>query len=735
MGYHKKFISIWNEIKKFPGFMGKKIAVDQLNDPTAFPWFLNFFNNLSEDHRKCKSKKWDYLISIHRFNPFIEYDPINQRSHLIKRYNERLLVYSKDKINPWVIDERDNIFLTLNKKKYLEFDNKLNFIIDEEIAKKLSCKDLTKKEILFEKKCLLDLVKLALLKTFKEESIEEFNDLTINCQDWQEVYENFIQLISLELNDVAIQHEIKNQLKNNYREFYSKFLREKESVKIYSFNSVWEKVNKFVIKNKAMQFFYLIWSGCTSHANLLNWISFFLIFFSLSLYSYPIIFLILGLSLVTYLVIRLLFLIKKDTTLLPKINENEAELLLEAIKSEVYNEEKNKEFKLIRAIVNESFKKNINIKNFIYSVSTIQKKSDPIYLPVINIRESQLYQYLTEVYPKTQFIASLTINLTSILFYTYLLAWAIQSFLTVLGAISLAAIISSPITVGALILITASFFLIAHFCEFRAREDFYERTILNRMDEKCEYSFKNTEGRKEVIQIEKWKKFEYLQDNICFLELRFKNFFEKNSLDTLNNQFYSLFNSYIVKKNVYNSCDQEGLGGLDSFLKILKEFSNRFFAFFGGGLYGYNLTLQIVWKSKLGLHILVKVLTLPILLTFIPLIIINGIANLVTHHFHSRQQNRFEMVKNLDSKLEILEQTNRNLLYLAALLDLEFKHSVDSNDNVYIHPKTQSDLFLSSGSKYFNVKSDHCSFFNNSVSSSKTNLLKPSDLSESCRFF
>ncbi|MEN9449958.1 MAG: hypothetical protein RJA83_572, partial [Pseudomonadota bacterium] len=45
--------------------MGKTTAVDQLNDTTSFPWFLNFSKNFSADYRKCKSNSWDYLISIH----------------------------------------------------------------------------------------------------------------------------------------------------------------------------------------------------------------------------------------------------------------------------------------------------------------------------------------------------------------------------------------------------------------------------------------------------------------------------------------------------------------------------------------------------------------------------------------------------------------------------------------------------------------------------------------------
>lgn len=706
-GSAKKFISVWNEIKKIPSFMGKKVAVDQLNDTTAFPWFINFFKNLSTDYRKCKSNQWDYLISIHKFTCFFEINSINERNNLIKKYNERLLIQSKNEINPWVIDDRDETCITLNKKNYLEFDKKLNFIIDEEIAKKI----LTKKEAQLERKRLLHLGKLALLKTFKEESIEEFADLAINCQDWEGARKQFVYLITLELDYDAIQYEIKKQLKNNYKEFYVKFSRKEESVRIHLLASIWKKINKFVIKNKAEQFFLLFWSGITTHANLLNWISFLLIFFSLSLYSYPIIFLILGISLASYLIIHIFFLVKKNTIILPRVNTKEAEQILESIKLEVFNEEKNKhEFKLIHEIVDDLSKKNINLKEFLNSILIIQRNFDPIYLPAINLKESQLYNYLSNVYPKIQFTASLIVNLSSILFYTYLLTWAVESFLTVLGAVSLAATISSPVAVGILILIAASFFLLSHLNEFRIRENLYQRAIFNKINEKCKYSFKDEYGRQKFVLIEKWKKFEYLQNNIDYLELEFKNFFNNNYLYNVNNKFYSLFNSYMMKKNVYNSCDQEKvLGGSDSIFKILKKFLNRFFAFFGGGLYGYNLAQQFIWKSKLGLNILIKTFTLPIMLIFIPLIIINGIANLITYHFHSRQRNRLEIAKNLDSKLEILEQTNKNLLYLATLLSLELKYSA-SDVNLNVNLIEQSDLWLINQNRYFG-NANHSFFF------------------------
>lgn len=313
MSYLSKFISIWNEIKKTPSFIGKKIAVDQLNDATVFPWFLNFSKNFSAYYRKCKSNSWSHLVSIHSVensHDLLLVDLNDKREYLIKKYNERLLNYSKDKSNPWVVDDRDSTYLILNKKNYLEFDKRLIYKIDEEIAKKFSCKDLTNKEIGLEKRRLLYLVKLALLTTYKEERLEEFNSLAINCSDWQKVYEQFILLIAQKLDDASIQQKIKTQLKTNYRELGVQFLIEREFLSIYIVGSIWEKINKFVIKNKGMQFFYLLWSGLTSHANILNWISFLLLFFSLSLYSYPLIFIILGISLISYLTIQFFFWLK-----------------------------------------------------------------------------------------------------------------------------------------------------------------------------------------------------------------------------------------------------------------------------------------------------------------------------------------------------------------------------------------------------------------------------------------
>ena len=55
MPYRKKFISVWNEIKKIPRFTGGMLRVDQPNDTTVLPFILNLFKNLSAGYRKNKS--------------------------------------------------------------------------------------------------------------------------------------------------------------------------------------------------------------------------------------------------------------------------------------------------------------------------------------------------------------------------------------------------------------------------------------------------------------------------------------------------------------------------------------------------------------------------------------------------------------------------------------------------------------------------------------------------------
>ncbi len=598
MVYRKEFISIWNEIKKIPSFAGRMFRVDQLNDTTVLPFLLNFFKNFLADYKKNKSNNWDYLISLHEFKDLNKFrDRLQKINYLIEQYNQRLLFYSEDKANPWVIDDREKKIIILQRKNYL--------VVEEE---RLQGKP--------------------------------FENLAVH------------------------------------------YLKETESVNIYSVPTTWERVNKFVIKNKILQFFATIWNTFSVHANLLNWISLLFLFFSLSIYSFPIVFILITVSIVSYLLIRFIFLVKKDHSIFPNLMTPEAEKLLERIKIDVFNAEKNKEeFSLLQDYIFCLTGDNVELDRYANILFAIQKKLDSdISLPV-SLENSSIYQYLKEVYPKTQFIASLIVNLTSVLLYTYLFSWAINGFLTVLGATAIAGIAASPLVVGILILSVAGFFLVRQLLEFCAREDYYQRTIFNSVNEKCEYRFRDSRGKLRVIQLEKWKKFEYLRENIRLIEQEIKPFLENKKLDDSIKQLYLAFSNRVKGNRVYESDDQDKLlGGSASSFKKIKKIFNRFFAFSDGGVCGFDLSQQIVWKSSLGIRAVINASLLPLLSFFIPFIIINAIVNLLTYHLNSRQRDRFNCSKNLDSKIEILEQTNKKLLYLAAFLKLEREDSpIDSS--------------------------------------------------------
>jgi hypothetical protein len=709
VAFLEKFISVWNEIK-FPGFMGETIAVDHLNDTTAFPWFLNFSKNFSADYRKCKSNRWDYLISIHNFensnecDTSVESDPVCKRFSLINKYNERLLIESNDKDNPLVIDDRDERVVTLHRKKYLDFERCLSLMINTEIGEKNKDKALSKKIIQLETDRLSQLAKWELLAIYKEENI---GGVLINDDSyWKTTKENFAAKIALLVNEASID-EIK-QIKKKQREIISElndyFSKKQRSVGFNSITSISEEINAFVIKNKWIQFFSLFWCGLSSHANLLSWISFLFVFFSLALYSYPIIFLMLGISLVGYLGFNFFYLVKKKSLILPEIIIPQADHILESVKIAVFNEKKDeKEWTLIYEMVGKPSGQEKEIKDELFHPISILDKEflQKINLSgdsnQLNIKESKFYQNLIEVYPKMQFIASMMVNLASVMLYTYLLTWAMHSIFMVLGAASLASFIACPMVVGIFIFITTTFFLARHFLKFLARESFYQRFIEQQLNEECKFSYKDENGNQVITQIKKWEKLEYLQEENAILKSELNNFFKENGLESLNSKFSSLFNN-----STFKNAQDKVLGASGSFFKNLKKSLNRFFAFSGGGFYGYNLTQQIVWKSKLGLHILVQTLTLPILLIFIPLIIINGIANLITYHFHSRQQSRFEMAKNLDRQLEFLEQESKKLLYLKTFSNQAINQLDDLvNQKANLFSGNASPLELDTRKSYF----------------------------------
>ena len=725
MPYRKKFISVWNEIKKIPRFTGGMLRVDQPNDTTVLPFILNLFKNLSAGYRKNKSNNWDYLISQYELKDLNKFpDRLKKINYLIEQYNQRLLFYSKDKANPWIIDDREKNFITLHRKSYLAVEKELSRIIEEEIKAGAARNYWTPKKIELEEERLAQLAQLALLKDYQQEN-SLGNSFWLNMVDfdWQQAINRFNYYLNRKIDDNAIRHEIK-RIKQKARVIKSPlghYLKEIEYNRVYAASTIWERANARLVRSKIVQFFSAIWSALSGHANLLSLISLLFLFFSLSLYSFPIVFVLIAGSIVVSLAIRsirFIFSVKKEPDISHNLITPEVEKLLERVKIDVFNVEKNKaEFGLLQDYIFSLTKDSAKLDRYANILFVMQGKFNSDDFFSINLEKSSIYQYLKEVYPKTQFVASLLINLTNVLLSTYVLTWAVSSFLTVVGATLLASVAASPLAVGFLILIVAGFFLIRKLFEFRAREDYYQRTILNIINEKCEYKFKNSHGELQVAQLEKWKKFEYLRENIRLIEREIKPFLENKKLDDPIKQLYLAFISSVKENRIYKPSDQDRLlgGSAPSFKRIKKVF-NRFFAFSGGGFYGFDLSQQIAWKSSLGIRALINASMLPLLALFIPFIVINAMVNFLTYHLNSRQRDRFNFAKNLDSKIETLEQANKKLLHLAAFLKLKREDSsVDSCSSLVEHQITVP-ATLNNRKITTKISSCHFAFFGASCS-------------------
>ena len=107
---------------------------------------------------------------------------------------------------------------------------------------------------------------------------------------------------------------------------------------------------------------------------------------------------------------------------------------------------------------------------------------------------------------------------------------------------------------------------------------------------------------------------------------------------------------------------------------------------------------------------------LPLLALFIPFIVINAMVNFLTYHLNSRQRDRFNFAKNLDSKIETLEQANKKLLHLAAFFKLKREDSsVDSCSSLVEHQITVP-ATLNNRKITTKISSGHFAFFGASCS-------------------
>lgn len=664
--------AIWIALKKIVSYT----QIDKNHETTVFPFFFNYLKNFFADRRKTRGNSWDYQLSFFKLD--ITQDRQQRISFLVEKYNERLLIYSEDKDNPWVIDDRDKDLIRLHRQKFLAVEKRLAARIKDELEKINSIRVLTKAQLASEEKRLHQLVKLALLK----------QSYTVNwCEeylDWEGAEDRFVSLLAKKMDLNAIRRRIKELTKLHKkaaRNLTVHYRKGSESLEFYLSISFWEKADNFFIKNKFIQFFSVIWDAVNSHATLFNWINLLLLFFSLSVFSLPSIFLIILGSLLFYLAVRFIFFVKTNNAItFPQlIGVDKIEKMLEYVKMEVVNRETiQKELGFLLKIGN------LNAHVELYRDINVLLDQNIIDCGClsINLFESPIYQYLTKVNPKTQFVAALIINFTNILLYTYLLTSVSATFLSFLGAITLASMLTSPLIMGIIIVCIATVFLIRLLIKTRAKEDYYARTIINLLNAKCEYSYYDSTGEYRSIQLEKWQKFEYLSAEINCLIQNKKNLSAEDIPPSVK-ELWLMVEKGFYKKNIYNGTDQYLTNAKEGFyVRKIKKIVNRFCVGSAGGFYGFFLAQWTLLQNNLDIKAIFKILSFPLyIVLLIPFVVINAIANLVAYHLSSRQRDRLFFAENLDNKLKILELTKEKLLYLTILLKIKDTNDLDADDS------------------------------------------------------
>ena len=675
MIYPKSFVAVWNSIKKIP-YLSNEASNDPLERTAVLPWIIDFFKNFSEAYRKNKRNSWEYQISRFHFNDSNNTD--EKKRYLIERFNESLLFYSEDKKNPWRIDDKNTDFIKIYKKCCCSAEQKLSNSIDVIIGAELAAGFLCKANIQKRKKYLSDLATLAHFTIESDEKTKK--PIALYHLSHKATLNEFKKLVSYS-DPQSLKQKLKkfNKLKKSVTEnelLIVIYLSESESIQSSLASTISsKKIVQSTKKNIIFQFFSLIWNTLSSHANLLKWINFLLIFFSLSLNSFPVIILLVAGSALGYFALQFFFSLKTPSAFnFPNLlSSKEEETLIQHIKQDIFNNELCKnEFSVIKKQIADS---KVDITRLYEKLFLSKITSALQVLHKIQLQQSSIYQYLIRVYPKIQFISSLVINFTNIVLYGYIVSWALSFFFSAVGALALASIISSPLGVAILILVPTTFFLTCHLKKYCSREKHYENKVFHLLNSPCEYSFINKKGEKQKIQLKKWQKFECLKEEICLLEKNISFLFEKNGA-SVNTPLYLLFKD-IIKYDIYkfNDQDKSQREKFPFFTKIKKTLS-RFISFFAGGFYGYDLGQKIAVESSLGVRMLLKSAALPVIILTLPLAFINAIANLITYHLNARQKNLIFFAENLDSKLQNLENKRKKLHYINAFLEVTETNSV-----------------------------------------------------------
>ncbi|MDQ8040040.1 MAG: hypothetical protein REH83_06490, partial [Rickettsiella sp.] len=460
-----------------------------MKNSTVLPWILELFKNLAKDYYNIKRNSWDYLITRLHFKNLTS--DAEKKNYLIKQLNAILLLHSKHKENPWCIDDRDKSFITIHKKCCLETGKKLSEYIETIVDTEFTERHLKNLGIKNRKKYLYELAMLAHFRI--ETDIKNKKPVALIHLSHEKTVDKFKKLL-YRTNKTHIQQELKkfNALKKKVTE--SKYLlvrysTETESVHIYSSNpSRWEKIEKFTEKNILLHLFSISWNAVSSHANLLKWISFSLILFSLSLTNFPLIILFVAASAISYLILQFIFLFKNNTVVnfFSLLDIKEEEKLLRLIKQHIFNQENFKyEFDLIKEQILNS---TTNIAVVYEHLIELQKTNiSPQFFNNLQLNNSSIYKHVNQVYFEIQFISSLIINFTSVVLYGYLVSWAVSVFFNAIGAAILASFIASPLGVSILIFIPITFYLLHHLINSLSSENHYRTKIFSLLNATCNY--------------------------------------------------------------------------------------------------------------------------------------------------------------------------------------------------------------------------------------------------------
>lgn len=660
MAYFKSFLSLWYSIKKIPRLLAGAPG-NPLANATALPWIIDFVKSFSEDYRRNKRNSWDYLLAHFPCEGLS--NEKEKRRYLIEQLNASLLAHSPEKENPWVVNDRNEDFIEIKKQCCLKFDKQVQQAIDTDPA---FC-SLIKSQKHHSKKYVDTLATLAHF-TYKRE-LQNRKSITLTHLSEEESLANFKTLLKKKYTTIEKKLKRFKQLQKivNTKPPSIHFSKLSESVAIQlPPSSFWEQSEPFTHENPISQFFEIVWNSVSSPSNLLKWISFGFIVFAISFHFFPYIVLGIGGLAIGYFLLQCVLALTSgpEPISLNLLTQEEEENLIQTIKQEVFNKER---YKQELAIIQKQLRNSTIDLTKVTEHFFACKKIDLIqFSKKLQLQNSSLYQQLSQVNPKTQFIASLVVKLTSTILYGYLASWATSTLLAALGAPVVASFLASPVGVGLLILIPAVYFLIQHLRQARSKEDFYQKKIYSLLNAQCEYSFTDAEGKPQRMKLEKWKKFECLREEIRLLEIKITKLLEEKKL-TPDSAVYTLFIDHINNSHrLYhpNDRDKTQRENLPFFTKVKKTL-NRSFAFLAGGSYGYGLGQQIVVESSLGMKTVLKIVLLPVLL---PLIILNAIANLVTYHLNAKQRDKVFFATHLDNKLQNLEYTRKKLLYLGATL-------------------------------------------------------------------